>query len=88
MTLPCLQREHGSSFQELVRLELDVPVVLNPGERASLYVHSARPGDEAIVYDNLRKRVTYEDPFMQARRQQCAPSSHAWVRRCFPEGRT
>lgn len=38
---------------------------LAPGERRGFYVHSKQPGDDAIVYDNQRSRVTYEDDVFQ-----------------------
>lgn len=42
-------------------LKLNEPVRLRPGESCGLYVHSALPGDEGIVYDNGKGHVTYQD---------------------------
>eukprot|EP00928_Gymnodinium_smaydae_P010672 TRINITY_DN14022_c0_g4_i1.p1 TRINITY_DN14022_c0_g4~~TRINITY_DN14022_c0_g4_i1.p1 ORF type:complete len:325 (-),score=61.88 TRINITY_DN14022_c0_g4_i1:115-1089(-) len=55
------QRTHEPSHREYTRLELDQPIRLRPGERRGLYVHSSLAGDEALVYDNQRSRVTYQD---------------------------
>eukprot|EP00294_Goniomonas_avonlea_P006733 CAMPEP_0114555550 /NCGR_PEP_ID=MMETSP0114-20121206/8811_1 /TAXON_ID=31324 /ORGANISM="Goniomonas sp, Strain m" /LENGTH=242 /DNA_ID=CAMNT_0001740687 /DNA_START=18 /DNA_END=746 /DNA_ORIENTATION=+ len=48
--------DHRPSPQTLKKIDLQVPVRLYPGTSIGLYVHSARPGDEAIVYDNQRLR--------------------------------
>jgi hypothetical protein len=57
-------KEHGVSMQEFVELKLDYPLQLQPGGRYGLYVHSARPGDESVVYDNQRGHVSHEDNFI------------------------
>jgi hypothetical protein len=58
----CLyEKEHTPSRQHYQKLELTQPIRLAPGESCGLYVHSKLPGDDAIVYDNQRERVTYED---------------------------
>lgn len=58
----CLhEQDHQASIRDYQRLELSRPIRLGPGESCGLYVHSALPGDDAIVYDNQRSRVTYED---------------------------
>lgn len=56
---------HSSSFDELVELHFDTPVHLAPGGEVSLYVHSALPNDQGIVYDNQRAEVTHSDRFIQ-----------------------
>jgi len=54
--------DHAPSRREYLSLELDSPIKLSPGERCGIYVHSSLPGDDAIVYDNSRRRgATYED---------------------------
>ena len=53
---------HPASPSALVELRLSQPVRLRLGERCGLYVHSALPGDEGIVYDDQHQRLTYEDP--------------------------
>ena len=58
---PCYSRKHKPSWRDFDRLELDYPMVFEPGEVYGIYVHSASPGDEGLVYDNQRSRVTYED---------------------------
>jgi len=58
----CLhEQDHQASLRDYQRLDLSPPVRLGPGESCGLYVHSKLPGDDAIVYDNQRSRVTYED---------------------------
>jgi len=52
---------HAPSQNTYTELRLPTPVRLRPGQRCGLYVHSALPGDEGIVYDNQRKAVTYQD---------------------------
>ncbi len=47
-------KKHPASWHELQELHLDRPIVLKPGERCGIYVHSALPGDEGLVYDNRR----------------------------------
>jgi hypothetical protein len=42
-----------ASRREYSTLDLSSnPVVLNPGEVRAIYIHSASPGDEGVVYDN------------------------------------
>ena len=55
------QGNHEPSPETAVELKLNQPIRLKPGEKCGLYVHSALPGDQAIVYDDQRYRVTYED---------------------------
>jgi len=52
---------HTRSYQQYQKLDLPAPIKLASGESRGIYVHSKLPGDEAIVYDNQRDRVTYED---------------------------
>ena len=52
---------HQPSRNDMVELTFNQPIKLRPGEGVGLYVHSALPGDEAIVYDNQRSQVTYQD---------------------------
>ncbi len=42
------------SPHELVDIELDQPIRIAPGEKVGIYIHSRRPGDTALVYDNAR----------------------------------
>jgi hypothetical protein len=46
------EQKHPPSRREYKQLVFDQPVCLRPGETRVLYVHSTRPGDDAIVYDN------------------------------------
>jgi len=55
------EKSHPPSLHEYQKLELEKPVRLSPGEKYGIYVHSKQPGDDAIVYDNQRGIVTYED---------------------------
>ena len=52
---------HPASRNDMVELVFTEPVKLRPGQSCGFYVHSALPGDEAIVYDNQRSSVTYQD---------------------------
>ena len=52
---------HPASRNDMVELVFTEPVKLRPGQGCGFYVHSALPGDEAIVYDNQRSSVTYQD---------------------------
>ena len=58
---PKPEQVHPASRNEMVELKFTEPVKLRPGQSCGLYVHSALPGDEAIVYDNQRSRFTYQD---------------------------
>jgi len=42
-------------------LKLTESIRLHPGESCGMYVHSALPGDEGLVYDNAKGPVTYQD---------------------------
>lgn len=56
------EAQHAPSRETMVDLLLPVPLRLRPGESCGLYVHSAEPGDDAIVYDNQRSRTSsYQD---------------------------
>jgi len=55
------ERSHTPSNESYQRLELTRSIRLCSGESCGLYVHSKLPGDDAIVYDNCRGRVTYEN---------------------------
>lgn len=55
------ERTHEPSRREHQRLQLDKPIRIKLGETCGLYVHSKLSGDDAIVYDNQRSRVAYED---------------------------
>lgn len=58
----CLYEQvHCPSREDYQRLHLSSPIRLSPGETCGLYVHSKLSGDDAIVYDNQRSEVTYED---------------------------
>jgi hypothetical protein len=57
--------ERRPSPSALCPLELSSKIRVKPGERVGLYVHSTRPGDEAIVYDNQRHEASFEDRFLQ-----------------------
>jgi len=53
-------RKHSPSPDHLVSLEFPEPVRLARGERVGFYVHSGRPGDTGIVYDEQRSRYTHD----------------------------
>jgi hypothetical protein len=49
------ERTHEPSFQDFVELKFETPIVLHPSDgRLGVYVHSKRPGDQSIVYDDAR----------------------------------
>lgn len=48
------QGDHDESYRQLVSLALPEPLCLAAGEVRGLFVHSSRPGDSSIVYDNQR----------------------------------
>jgi len=52
------ERSHAPSHEDLVALDLDAPIRLAAGESCGLFVHSARHGDTAVVYDNMRPAAT------------------------------
>lgn len=58
------EREHPPSMTNFVELMFDVPIKLAPHQCCGLYIHSKRPGDEAIVYDNQRSAYTHDDHFL------------------------
>lgn len=45
---------HPPSFSQPVPLEFSSPVRLAAGESCGIFVHSEKPGDDAVVYDNFR----------------------------------
>lgn len=55
---------HNPSPNEFVRLGLFVPYRMKPGVTYGIYVHSTLPNDRAIVYDNQRHQITFEDNFV------------------------
>ena len=57
-------KELAPSMHTFVELKLDYPLQLQPGGTYGIYVHSARPGDESVVYDNQRSHVSHEDDFV------------------------
>lgn len=48
-----------------------------------MYVHSALPGDEGLVYDNQRRHTTYEDEVIQLLPGMAHLSCHPFGRRGF-----
>ena len=58
----CVFKAECAACRDLyTELELTEPIRLRPGESCGIYVHSGLPGDEGLVYDNQRNRVTYQD---------------------------
>ena len=56
---------HSQSRRTYTELKLLSSIRIKPGESCGVYVHSALPGDEGIVYDNQRNATTYEDDVFQ-----------------------
>ena len=52
---------HRRSRRAYTTLHLDTAVRLLPGQRIGVYVHSAMPGDQGLVYDNSRGTITCKD---------------------------
>jgi hypothetical protein len=52
------EKTHDPSFRTLVELVLEQPVRIRAGDTLGVYVHSAAPGDAAIVYDDQRRFYT------------------------------
>jgi len=50
-----------STSNTYTELRLAEAIRLAPGERVGMYVHSAMPGDNGLVYDNQRQQVTHAD---------------------------
>lgn len=60
------EKRHAPSHRSLVELAFDSPLLLRPGDMLGVYVHSARQGDSAVVYDNTRgSRYRHADDFIQ-----------------------
>ena len=66
---------HEPSQNTYTELRLPTPLRLRPGQRCGLYVHSALPGDEGIVYDNQRKAV--RQPRIHVHNKPASPSYHS-----------
>lgn len=59
-------KEVDPSPDDYVELKLDVPIRLAPGQIAGIYIHSERPDDSAVVYDDYRGGgFTFEDNFVR-----------------------
>merc|ERR1711871_973718 len=63
-------KHHNLSFDKLEELVLDEPLRLYAnGDCRGIYIHSRRPGDQGIVYDNKKMFSTsscnYEDDFIR-----------------------
>lgn len=56
---------HNPSWQTFTALALAEPVLIPRGRSVGMYVHSTRPGDESLVYDNQRARHTHVDQFIR-----------------------
>ena len=60
---------HKPNYRNFVQLELSESIKLKPGEIKGVYIHSALPGDQAIVYDNhygqMNRSDTLEDSFVK-----------------------
>jgi hypothetical protein len=58
------KRTHNSNNEHFTEMQLDEPVRIMPGSSRGFYVHSALPGDEAIVYDNQRHHESHKNLYM------------------------
>lgn len=57
--------EKKASMNCLVSLKVNPPLRLSAGQTVGIYIHSKQYGDEGIVYNNRRSRVTHEDPHLR-----------------------
>ena len=64
--------EVASSPHVLVPLTLSSVITVKKGHRIGIYVHSARPDDEGLVYDDQRSLVTTQDRFIRVEPGQVA----------------
>merc|ERR1719359_2082577 len=55
---------HAPSFDTYTGLLIH-PVTIAPGSTIGLYIHCRYHSDTALVYDNRRSEVVYEDPYIQ-----------------------
>ena len=61
------ENNHRASRRNYVKLDFsNQPIILRPGQRKVIYVHSAANHDQAIVYDNSSslRSTRYEDAFL------------------------
>jgi hypothetical protein len=60
------EKVHKPSCESFQTLDLsEDPILMKPGQIRAIYIHSSRPGDEAIEYDDNRNhRYTYDDAFV------------------------
>ena len=75
--------DHEPSRDDYTTLRLTQPIRLAPGESCGIYVHSARPGDRGLVYDNQRASVTHSDRICRVLPGQAHLSCHPFGRRGF-----
>ncbi|GAB5366840.1 hypothetical protein AAMO2058_001178300, partial [Amorphochlora amoebiformis] len=54
-------QKHEPSIESLKEMKLTKAIRVEPGQTAGIYVHSTERGDQAIVYNNQRSKVTVED---------------------------
>ena len=59
------EHDEPPSPHQLRELVLDVPIRLVPGQTCGLYVHSAEPSDEGLVYNNQRFQYTHDGTFLR-----------------------
>ena len=60
------EKVHDASPRAFVELVLDEPIRIAPGRRVGVYVHSTRPDDRAVVYDDAcDDRGDAEDLFVR-----------------------
>eukprot|EP00667_Euglena_gracilis_P006527 EG_transcript_6589 len=76
----CYEGRHDPSPDTYQLLPLQEPIVLKPGERCGLYVHSQMPGDQAIVYDDQRN-CNREDRYIRVLPGQAHLSNKPFGRR-------
>lgn len=58
---------HEQSFEKVVDMTFDNPVMIVPGDVLGIYVHCSDPGDEGVVYDRRRRGTnqnTFSDNFI------------------------
>ena len=58
------EKSHHPSIDTLEPLILANPIRIRPGDTIGVYIHSARPSDQSVVYDNQRYATTHSNSFL------------------------
>jgi len=81
-------KKHKTSWNDLVELKFDQPVVITPGNQVGFYVHSNCQDDRGLKYRSCRQGVVYSDDYLALTHGFAHTSSipfdsqHGWFREC------